>query len=607
MAKAENPDREKLIADAWKRWRKADYTWDGLTSKLWTGWSIVREGESEYAIENKTGRRYGEPKLKSQKALPLQTVRDATIQDYWRADPSTAAILDDSLIEAQLIRHLGQPTYHSAHLPVEYEDKTPSAKAEWPDDAMDGLVAQRLALRDETAQFEGGVWLRAPNLDEAEREIGQISYLGAIFAGVADFEGTTFAGDTNFREVTFTEAAMFDRARFEKNPLFFRANFMEEASFDDVKFTDHATFSRSNFASTCNFCRVTFARQAIFFRVNFVGDLNFYGSTISGDAMFVGASFNSDAIFTFVTFSENTKFYRAAFTGEASFIQAKFDGNTSFGLAHFSSKAYFMKIRRPPPEQSLKWHAAFHKTTFRDILDLTNSGFSHFATFDGAVIKGGVLLDFAPENRATEMFIKERNAARRSSKTTGQNKSANKLGRDGQLAQLERGCRVLKQQMDKQSDKQREQLLYKFELLARRAQSSLRLGEKTFSYLYDWAADYGASIIRPFIALAMVILAFAAIYTGWAFLIGGVGQGPRQVDLEHAAAQALNFALANSFKPLSALSADAGTAGTIIDGLLNQNVWVGIGVRLVSILQSLLSVTLAFLFGLSVRRRFQIN
>ena len=161
--------------------------------------------------------------------------------------------------------------------------------------------------------------------------------------------------------------------------------------------------------------------------------------------------------------------------------------------------------------------------------------------------------------------------------------------------------------MEKQSDKQREQLFYKFELLARRAQSNLRLGEKTFSFLYDWAADYGASIIRPFIALAIVILTFAGIFIGWAFWMGVAGEGQRQIDLEHAAAQALNFALSNSFKPLSALSADASTSGTIVDALLNQNIWIGICVRLVSILQSFLSVTLAFLFGLSVRRRFQIN
>lgn len=48
---AEAADREKLIADAWKRWREADYTWDGLTKKEWEGWRIIVEGDVEIAVE----------------------------------------------------------------------------------------------------------------------------------------------------------------------------------------------------------------------------------------------------------------------------------------------------------------------------------------------------------------------------------------------------------------------------------------------------------------------------------------------------------------------------------------------------------------------------
>ena len=497
----EAPDREKLIADAWERWWEADFTWEGLAKEQWVGWLIISEGDREYAVEIETGRKYGEPRQSADRPTTAGISRPASLQDYWRADTSSGLLRTDAEMGHELVSASGQPTYHAAHLPLNYSDETPTLKCGDTDGkkaaALNQLVLQRLKVPDAEARFDGGVWLSAPDLGPDKSEFGPIVYNNAIFNGNAIFDSATFTGDASFRGATFTGKAWFDRA----------------------------------------------------------------------------------------TFTGVTEF-SATFAGVASFDRATFKGRIKFQLAQFHSKAYFTHIPSSNwPEKTITWHASFNGAAFKDVLDFYGSGFGRLAAFDGALIDVGIRLDPVSEIEAAQTFRRERNGALQVEKIDGQTK------RDRQ----------------EQRDKQREQMLYKFELLARRAQSNLRLGEKTFSFLYDWAADYGASIVRPFIALAIVILTFAGIFIGWAFLMGVAGEGQRQIDLEHAAAQALNFALSNSFKPLSALSADAATSGTIVDALLNQNMWIGICVRLVSILQSLLSVTLAFLFGLSVRRRFQIN
>ena len=582
-------DSEAPLVDVWKRWREADFSWEGLARTgsngepvhTWDGWSVISESDCQYAVETATGRRYGETQPFSGTAALVAGGRPATLQDYWRADVATGRILTDPEIEPQLIRQSGQPTYHAAHLPITYEDGTPTPKAHWPSDAMDGLVGPRLELEDTSAHFTGGVWLSAPRLNVFGSHRGSIIYRFSIFIGEVNFTGARFSSFAMFGDAVFTRTANFNECCFESVAIFDSAFFSASVEFNKSLFYNNASFRKSRFEG-----------DSAFKNVQFMADVYFSGTTFNRNISFSGANFVGEARFTDVTFNSGAWFVGAKIRSTIVFKRAQFNSKTSFGHSVW-----------PGGAQARSWHAAFDKATFKDVLDFTGAGFGRFAAFDGAVIGVAIQLDQISETSASNTFREELKAARKIDRGNGAQASE----RDIELAQLERGCRVLKQAMEKQSDKQREQLFYKFELLARRAQSNLRLGEKTFSFLYGWAADYGASIIRPIIALAIVIAGFAAIFTGWAFVLGAVGGGARQVTLEHASAQSLNFALSNSFKPLSVLSTDAATTGPVIDELLGKNIWVGLCVRLVSILQSLLSVTLAFLFGLSVRRRFQMN
>ena len=575
---AEAPDKEKLIADAWQRWREADFTWEGLAKWRWVGWLIISEGNREYAVEIETGRKYGEPKQSADRPTTAGISRPASLQDYWRADTSSGLLRTDAEMGPELVSTSRQPTYHAAHLPIKYEHGTSTLKDGDTDGqkaaALNQLVLQRLKVPDAEARFDGGVWLGAPDFGFDKSEFESISYRSAIFTGRARFVDAIFTGRAWFDDVTFTDGVWFGNATFTDGAWFGGATFINNAWFGGATFTG-AWFSTATFEGDAQFDHAIFTHTAWF-----------KYATFTGPALFSDANFTGGALFSGATFKDIIRFEQTQFNLKASF--------TSMPTANW-------------PDKALAWHSAFNGAAFKCVLDFTGSGFGHLAVFDGALIDVGIRLDGVAEVGAAETFRKERDAAKNVVQREGQSKEEHRKQADKQLAQLERGCRVLKQEMEKQSDKQREQMLYKFELLARRAQSNLRLGEKTFSFLYDWAADYGASIIRPFIALAIVILSFAGIFVGWAFWMGVAGEGQRRIALEPATIQAVNFSLSNSFKPLSALAEDAGTTGTIIDGLLHQNGWIGICVRLVSILQSLLSVTLAFLFGLSVRRRFQIN
>ena len=157
------------------------------------------------------------------------------------------------------------------------------------------------------------------------------------------------------------------------------------------------------------------------------------------------------------------------------------------------------------------------------------------------------------------------------------------------------------------SNPSREQMFYRFELLARRKRRGLRRGEKFFSFLYGLASNYGASMALPVLWLAVLIGLFGAGFFFWAYALGLVGAGERRIDVITAAWQAFDLSWANVFKPLFALSADAQAQGTLGDRLLGATPWVAFAVRAAATIQSLLAIVLAFLFALAVRRRFQIN
>ena len=187
--------------------------------------------------------------------------------------------------------------------------------------------------------------------------------------------------------------------------------------------------------------------------------------------------------------------------------------------------------------------------------------------------------------------------------------------------QIERGCRVLKQEMAKQTNKTREHLLFKFELLARRGQLGLISGERYASYAYEWVADFGAAILRPVLATVLLMIVFAGSF--WCL---GVSVGYR-APVATALWEAADLSLSSTFRPFQAVEDQAGkelgTQQGLTDNqscldsedespslaycLQNHSPGLRFGVRTLAVVQSLFAIVFLFLFALAVRRRFQIS
>lgn len=425
-------------------------------------------------------------------------------------------------------------------------------------------------------------------------------FSSSAFSGWVDFQGAQFLLYSSFASAEFLELALFTRARFTGNAIFDHAKFSGNTAFDHTFFLESeedknntdlvfASFISSEFNSEVSFGDAKFSVHARFWDARFAGRIDFRKATFNQSAWFQGSRFSDRVTLDDVTFEASIRFEAADFYGKANLRRIKWPMN-------------------PRQLNPRNWHRAFAQAVFHQNLDLTGSGFRALAAFDGAIFEGSLQLDEVSEQNAKETFDKEREWALAAAEE--EDVGTLKERRNARLRELERGCRVLKQAMERSSDKRREQLFYRFELQAVQAQTDLRFGEKTFSRLYALTSDYGASMWQPFAALAFLAMTFALLFYVWSFI---VDPAALIADRGAAAAQALDLSWRNVFRPFSALSTDVdyGDSNPLAARLLYNAAGTvdgqGLAVRAVSTLQSLCALVLAFLFALAVRRRFQIS
>lgn len=604
---AEAMTREAREKAWWDAWWAEDYSWPGLAKKC--------VGENYDKVH---GGLHGEE----------------TLQDYWRRDPTTGAARDDKALETagDLIRGPDGTLWHVVHAPLNWSDGK-RAKSSWSEGEqghLAALVSAAIAAAaatkvssvceagepDGRAQLSGAVLLSPPghrgsglplHLTAVGAWLPEWSVKGAIFGPGAHFEKAMFSGDVAFENAAFLGNASFVGAtflgqfslgqssgsQFLGRALFVGSIFSKHALFWNSHFRDEADFSSAMFRTGATFISTTFSSMARFNATRFDGDGVFNGATFSY-ATFADASFLERAYFVGADWEQNAVFRGARFTGVATFNDARFGGLIDFAAAVFDAIASFERIQWP--REARDWHSAFDKVWFRSVLNLSGSGFRAYAAFGGATLERGVQIDDASEAHANATFRGELCSAAASAVSDakdwaeaenhlrqepdrGNEKAVTRReiaaqvceSREARLRQLESGCRVLKQAMERASNKSREQLLYRFELRARRAQRNLPFGEKTFSYLYGVASDYGASMWRPFAALALLIAMFAAVFWGFAAALDPLV--PSQImagDLRSQIWSVLNFSWANVFKPLSALASDgAAEEGTLMAAMLD--------------------------------------
>lgn len=600
---AEPKSSEEFFKQWWIDWREEDFSWEGLQRRS----TYNRTYES--------------------------------LADYWRRDPDKPEHLrsDAKLREhGELVEDPDKNPWHLAHVPLEWKDGTATWKSDenHPDhhenwEILEGVVARRLeaaaATIDEDnpeaiqpALLTGAVLQSLPTKNpdtplcvSAQRSFWlMLDASDRTFQGEASFFGAGFQGDANFWKAGFQGNALFSQASFQGDADFHRAGFQGEASFWEVGFQGRASFDMAGFQSDASFLEAGFQGNAFFSRAGFQGRADFFRASFDESANFEGSCFTGPFRFTNAVFQSFVKF-------DSLKLERKEDHEMEFRGSNLTLEAKLLEADH--------WRNAFYGATFREQLSWLDCPLYAPSAFHGAKFKEGIHYT-EPEDATCEKdafdkvalkFAREAKAEPEEGEAADKKNARDKEARELALTALEGGARVLKRQMAEQRNFQREQQLYRFELIARQHRNTIPWYDKRLTYpLFAATSDYGLSLVRPLrwlLGLAVVMgLIFYVTYL--AMMDDGIlFNSPEMCEsVKIALPDACYLSFSNIFKPfwllgLRLLSVPDGEHPVMETLVYNNSGWGLFFVRLLSTVQSLFSIILLFLFGLALRRKFQIG
>ncbi len=473
----------------------------------------------------------------------------ATLQDYWRAEAP------------YLIGDYKGRSWTAVHLPQAWEDGAATDKQSWTDmdwNALEQRIKTRLEAATEAPALLRGAVLRFPLSLAEDAPAASIDATGAAFTTLSP------------RNLRVTNISPMEALFTSREDIQARLNY-GWAKFDGALFLGDAWFFSSTVEGTVSFDGAIFT-----------GPANFDDATF-GEATFIGAVFRHEARFDRAKFGK-VQFDRATFEGLAQFNGTRFRHSIQFHSAEFKATSTFRNTSWPLA--SADYGEAFRDVTFTRLADFEGGEFIAFAAFAGARLNAVVRLSPA-------VVMTDSAFARAVRGTDG----------DHGLQQLENGMRALKLGAENLRDRLFEQRYYRFELRARRRQSSTSLVERLFSDLYQYSSDYGGSLTRPLHTLLGVIVTFTVIY--W-LIAGHLGQWANIPPLR-SLAMAFQMSGRNTFKLFDIWSAQTSANSIEHFLLVDKGAWISLAVRLIASTESILAGVLIFLTALAVRRKFQIS
>lgn len=609
-------DLERLSADWFKRWWSQDFTWAGLSNKEWEGIRVSPQGE-----------------VGDVRTAPADW-RPATLQDYWRLDVETARLRsDDALFAAGELTEWQGAQWHVVHMPTAAMDGTPSPKAQWTEAAVgifNELVARRLGAAsqiefnletgligaDTRAQLFGAMLAKFPPHPKGDEHA---IHVRADYMGVAqDMDARTrvFGAGCVLRDCLFAGKLMlWPRTYFGAQFGIARSIFLDQVMISAVaagQFTiQGSTFGLGfNFAGdvrgSANFNDCKFGYIASF-RANFRGGAEFHRSEFYELTDFSESKFGGVPLFLESKFEAATEFRSAEFSAAPRFQAVKLHEDVTFDSIKFPryfwtqilASAGFALLVIPTIWLGITAARALHPTFLWVVTALFALGAATFAVFGGALV-------------ARLMGIEK-------------------------LEEEMRAFRKLAKLCDDNRNKRDAARFFKFELTVGRLRFTTHPVERFLSYLYWVTTGCGEGIVRPIISFAAVTAIFASLF--WAWEGGGLtgGATAREFWRTHHLVgpanardptfiEASTFSARNVFPFASWTGSDAEDTCGFEQRLLHVERPDGsrcpsavtlngeralqehrLAVRIVSTVQSIFSLTLLFLFGLAVRRRFQIS
>lgn len=378
-------------------------------------------------------------------------------------------------------------------------------------------------------------------------------------------------------------------------------------------------YERVIFGSACNFysaffCgdKISFASAkfqgaAYFVLATFTGGITNFANTkfIGGDADFSGASFFGGEVYFFNTeFVKDVTFSSAEFHNqEVVFKHCAFSSNLNFSDVNFLNKVSFEKAVFP--QKAIDSESAFRGAIFNHQVNFSEVKNFPLNAFDDVEFLRKVILTDRNSIYGEHDFKRTKKSIKSDFKELGELEH-NEISKwtEKRYGALERGCMALKQAMERNSDFHRAQRYFKYELLARQKRPSISWIAKRMTGLYGFFADYGGSIGRPIVSLICCIIIFGIFF---ALNANCIMDEPLSIGQNFIGG--LDSSLTNAFRPFS-IWGEAALRGPpnwlqYYHHSLGKGSWLFI--KLLATFQSFFSITMLFLFGLAVKRKFQIK
>ncbi len=573
MAQLTDEAQDKLYADWEAKWRAQDFSWEGLAEKEWHApvdfpgeGAVVGDGDMAYRVSN--------------------------LQEYWRwsigyleGSEKGCLLTDDQLIELGMLVRINNRIWHILYLkdtvalPKKYtqsgNDILPfaiTARMQETNKKQNKLVDNRIKLSGVRARWIDSIRPIAPqdlkpfyclNFDFSYADLHGISFTDERFGKNTSFAFAYISSQTYFSDCEFKGHVSFNRAIFVDRVRFYNTCFLGEVYFRGVQVLEEAEFEKCDF------------RDSVYFQdVNFFSQSNFKDTIFHQDAIFKGAIFNS-----------YMHWCGAEFHQYANFIDTVWGGENII------------------PDHYGK---SFSRTKFRSTASFDTNKFNAFAAFDGAQFDKTLYLRLpSSSNEPKDRFQEACRAVEAQIEKDGGDAREASTQRWGELAS---GYKTVKAVMEREGDFDRAQIFHSFEIQARMHQPRIGRWESATSFIYGLTSDYGGSIGRPILTLVMIWVAAILTYILLSFLAGQAEFGP--LDLTAPFSPTLMDAMSLSTKSaLLNLDSFGGSAATIAatnERLFSTGFVAGCA-RLIGIAQTFSSLILAFLFGLAVRRKFQIR
>ncbi len=438
------------------------------------------------------------------------------------------------------------------HCPMKNKTGVSTEKAGWDEERLatfhsDLEMRCAVALKSKSnLDFTGVVFPTNVTYDK----LPPASFAFATFEGQAIFSKAAFKGLTHFTNASFHGSAWFNGATFADNVLFHEATFGRgegKASFNE------ATFSRMAY-----FDDVTFGAEASFDSATFESFVYFRGATFEGPVDFSGAMFESRAEFFGTTFKDLAWFQEVTFKSLAEFQSSGEDTSEEQVKSNL-----FLKL-------------SFANTTFGDQVSFENRRFLQSASFEGCTFESAPIFHGCTLHQ-------------------GMRFPSRKKFIDVTSPHAAQAYRTLKISMAQFGARQEEAMFYALEHASLRSLSSTPRTQKLVSWVYLLAADYGESFLRPLAWLTGTTLVFWMLYVGLALL------SPTPNKLLGVC---LNFTIEQLVRPFSVWQV---SGGTTIKSLFLTDPGLLVVLRVLSTVQSTLSVIFLALFIFALRRRFKLG